>query len=139
MKQESKLKLAIRDRRIFSESLKRQIVKELVSGRTTIKGIMAEHQVSATSIYKWLYLYSPNHQSKCTLVVQMESEETKKQALQHRVSELERIVGQKQLEIDFLNRLIEIGSKELEFDIKKNFSTKLSNGSGEQNNHTNTR
>jgi transposase-like protein len=118
--------------------LKRQIVKELVAGRTTIKSIMAEHQVSATSIYKWLYLYSPNHQSKCTLVVQMESEETKKQALQHRVAELERIVGQKQLEIDFLNRLIEIGSKELEFDIKKNFSTKLSNGSVEQNNHTNT-
>jgi transposase len=138
MNQKSKAKLAIREQRIFSESLKRQIVKELVSGRTTIKRIMAEHQVSATSVYKWLYLYSPDHQAKCTLVVQMESEETKKQELQGRIAELERIVGQKQLEIDFLNRLIEVGSKELEFDFKKNFSPKLSNGSVGENNRTNT-
>ena len=138
MNQKSKSKLAIRDRRIFSESLKKQIVKELVSGQSTIKGIMAEHQVSATAVYKWLYRYSPNHQSKCTLVVQMESEETKKQELQYRIAELERIVGQKQLEIDFLNRLIEIGSKELEFDFKKNFSPKLSSGSAPENNRTNT-
>lgn len=130
MKQETKSKLMIRERRVFSDSLKRQIVNSLVAGRTTIKSIMAEHQVSAASIYRWLYRYSPNHQSKCILVVQMESEETKNQGLQHRVAELERIVGQKQLEIDFLNRLIEIGSKELEFDLKKNFSPKLSNGSG---------
>jgi transposase len=138
MNQKSTSKLAIRDRRIFSESLKRQVVKELVSGRTTIKSIMAEHQVSSASVYRWLYRYSSNHQSKCTLVVQMESEETKKRELQHRIAELERIVGQKQLEIDFLNRLIEIGSKELEFDFKKNFSPKLSSGSVGENNRTNT-
>ena len=55
-----------------------------------------------------------------------------------RLAELERIVGQKQLEIDFLNKLLEIGSKELDFDIKKNFSPKLSNGSGWSNSTTNT-
>jgi hypothetical protein len=38
------------------------------------------------------------------------------------------VVGQIQLEIDFLNKLIEVGSEELGFDIKKNFSPKLSNG-----------
>lgn len=138
MNQKSKSKLGIRDRRIFSESLKRQVVKELVSGHSSIKSIMAEHQVSAASVYRWLYLYSPNHKPKCTLVVQMESEETKKIELQRRIAELERIVGQKQLEIDFLNRLIEVGSKELEFDFKKNFSPKLSSGSAAESNRTGT-
>jgi hypothetical protein len=58
----------------------------------------------------------------------MESESYKTKRLQQQVAELERIIGQKQLEIDFLNKLLEISSEELGFDLKKNFSTKLSNG-----------
>ncbi len=73
---------------------------------------MNEHQVSYQSVYTWLYKYSPYHEQKCTLVVQMKSEETKNSELQKRVAELERVVGQKQLEIDFLNKLLEIGSSE---------------------------
>jgi transposase len=138
MKQKSKPKFEIRGKRIFSEVLKRQVIKDLVAGRSSIRSIMAEHQVSSQSIYNWLYKYSPNHQPKCTLVVQMESEATRNHELQKRIADLERIVGQKQLEIDFLNRLIAIGSKELEFDFKKNFSPKLSNGSGSQDNGTDT-
>ncbi len=57
----------------------------------------------------------------------MESEAHKSQMLQQRVAELERVIGQKQLELDFLNKLFEIGSQEMGFDIKKNLSTKLSN------------
>ncbi len=49
----------------------------------------------------------------------MESESYKTQQLLQRLSELERAVGQKQLEIDFLNKLFELGSEELGFDLKK--------------------
>lgn len=59
----------------------------------------------------------------------MKSEAIKNQELQKRLGDLERIVGQKQLEIDYLNKLLEIGSKELDFDLKKNSSSKPSNGS----------
>ena len=138
MKQQIKSKFEIKERRIFSEDLKRQVVKELVGRRTTLRSVMNEHQVSAQSVYKWLYKYSPQNQPKCTLVVQMKSEATKNQELQKRIAELERIVGQKQLELDFLNKLIEIGSKELEFDFKKNFSPKLSNGTGSASDPTDT-
>ena len=138
MKQQNKSKFEPKERRIFSEDLKRQVVKELVGRRTTIRSLMDEQQVSAQSIYRWLYKYSPQHQSKCILVVQMKSEATKNQELQNRIAELERIVGQKQLELDFLNKLIEIGSKELEFDFKKNFSPKLSNGTGSASDPTDT-
>lgn len=135
---QSNQKLEIRDRRIFSESLKKQIIKELVNKRITIKQITREHQVSETAVYKWLYKYSPVHHQKCTLVVQMESEEQQKQHLQQRLSELERIVGQKQMEIDFLNKLLEVGSKELGFDLKKSFSFPPSNGTGTTSTGTDT-
>jgi transposase-like protein len=138
MKRQNGSKLEIKERRIFSDALKKQVVKDLVSKRMSVKQVMADHQVSAQSVYRWLYQYSPAHESKCTLVVQMKSEATKTQDLQKRLAELERIVGQKQLEIDFLNKLLEIGSKELDFDIKKNFSSKLSNGSGSSGTGTNT-
>jgi transposase-like protein len=128
-----KSKLEIRERRIFSEELKKKVVKELVSKHTTIRSVATEHQVSANSIYRWLYKYSPHHEGKCTLVVQMKSEELKSRELRQRISELERIVGQKQLEIDFLNKLLEIGSGELGIDLKKSFSPPPLSGTGSVN------
>jgi hypothetical protein len=64
------------------------------------------------------------------LVVQKESEQQRNVELRARIAELERIVGQKQMEIDFLNKIIELGSKEVRLDIKKKFGGKPSPGSG---------
>jgi hypothetical protein len=58
----------------------------------------------------------------------MESEATKTIQLNQRVAELERIVGQKQMEIDYLNKLIEFAGKKYEVDLKKNFVPNASNG-----------
>lgn len=124
----AKSKLEIRTNRCFSEEFKKRKVKELVEKQITIKQIVRLYGVSRTAVYKWLYKYSPHHEKKTTLVVQMESESHRTMRLQQQVAELERIIGQKQLEIDFLNKLLEIGSEELGFDIKKNFSSKLSSG-----------
>lgn len=126
----TKAQLEIREQRVFSEDLKKKIIKELVSKRSTIRSVMAEHQVSRSTVYKWLYKYSPQHEPKPTLVVQMQSEEIKNAQLRQRLAELERIIGQKQLEIDFLNKLMELGSQELGFDFKKNFNPPPLNGSG---------
>ena len=119
MKQSTKEKLEIKGRRVFSETLKKQLIKDLVSKRVSVHQLMREHQVSSTTVYRWLYKYSPFHERKCTLVVQMESEATINSDLQKRIAVLERAVGQKQLEIDFLNKLFEVGSAELGFDLKK--------------------
>ena len=135
---QNKSKLEIRERRIFSEELKRKVVKDLVNRRSTIRSLMAEHQISSNTVYRWLYRYSAQHEQKCTLVVQMKSETAKNSELQQRIAELERIVGQKQLEIDFLNKLLEIGSGELGFDLKKSFSPPPSNGTGSAKGSTDT-
>jgi len=122
--------MEIKARRIFSEAVKKRAVKDLVEKRTTIRALTREHLVCPQTIYNWLYKYSPLHQSKCTLVVQMESEEQKNHDLRQRIADLERIVGQKQLELDFLNKLLEVGSNELGFDLKKSFSSPSSSGTG---------
>ena len=125
----SRSKLKIRQVRTFSESFKRQKVKELINCQSTIAEISTLYGVSRSAIYKWLYKYSKDHNQGTVQVVQMESESQKTKLYQQRIAELERIVGQKQLEIDFLNKLVEISSQELGLDLKKNFGTKPSTGS----------
>ena len=121
-------KLVLRTQRYFSEEFKKGKVNELVERQITIAQLSRLYGVSRTAVYQWLYRYSAHHQKKTNFVIEMESESYKTRRLQQQVAELERIIGQKQLEIDFLNKLLEIGSEEMGFDLKKNFSTKLSNG-----------
>ena len=53
----------------------------------------------------------------------------KLQAYQNRIKELERIVGQKQIKIDYLDKIIDCANDHYETDLKKTLSTKPSNGS----------
>ena len=125
--------------RNFSEQFKRDKVKDLVEKRISIRQLCDLWQIGRTTVYNWLYKYSPHHSSGTKMVVQMESEAHKTLQLLQRVAELERIVGQKQLEIDFLNKLMELATEELGYDLKKNTEAKLSNGSGNTGRNTGTK
>ena len=105
----------------------------------TVTQLSRLYGVTRSAVYKWLYHYSGFYKQKATLVVQMESESYKTQRLQQQVAEMERIIGQKQLEIDFLNKLFEIASEEVGYDLKKNFSPKLSNGTAANEKNTTTK
>ncbi len=56
----------------------------------------------------------------------MESEAVKTKLLVERNAELERIIGQKQLKIDYLEKLLEIASEDLKIDLKKSINMPLS-------------
>jgi transposase len=116
----------LRTRRIFSATFKEQKVKEIEKGLLSITQASKLYKVSCQSIYKWLYKYSTKYEKGVVQVVQMESEAKKTEELLKRVSELEQVVGQKQLEIDYLNKLLELSSLEFKVDIKKNFDTRPS-------------
>jgi len=89
-------KLEIRTARTFSESFKKQKVRELTQKQISIAALCSLYNISRTSVYKWLYKYSPHYQQKTKLVVEMESETQKTKLLLHRVSALEQVIGQKQ-------------------------------------------
>lgn len=57
-----------------------------------------------------------------------DSSKQKLKEMQKRISDLERIVGQKQLNIDFLEKMIELAKAQYGIDIKKNSDTPPSTG-----------
>lgn len=64
------------------------------------------------------------------MVVEAKSDTRKITALKEKVKELERIVGQKQIQIDFFDKMIELAEEEYGIEIKKKRSTPRSAGSG---------
>lgn len=119
----------LHERRYFSEAFKKEKVDEILSKKTTVKELSLIYEINPWVIYRWLHKYSKIKLSGVKIHYEMETEEQKTLFFKDKVAELERIVGMKQIEIDFLNKLIEIASSELNVDIKKNFSTFQSNGS----------
>jgi hypothetical protein len=65
-------------------------------------------------------------------VIEPESETRKVLLLKQEVSELQRVIGEKQLKMDFLEKMIELAEKEYGFDIKKKFTVKPSSGTGQK-------
>lgn len=116
--------------RHFSDDFKRLKVKELEQKQITVAQIASLYGVNRNAVYKWIQKYSLYYQKASRLVVELESESQKTERLLKKVAELERIVGQKQLEIDFLKKLIDVSSEELGIDLKKNSCMKPLSGSG---------
>jgi len=57
----------------------------------------------------------------------------KLKGLEIKIKELEQIVGQKQIKIDYLEKMIDLAKEELDIDIKKNSGTPQSGGFNETN------
>ena len=117
------VKFEARVQRTFSEDFKRSKVKEILEKKLKISELCRLYEVSYQSVYNWIYKYSPSTPGT-KMVVEMESESKKALELQKVVAELERKVGQKQLHIDYLEKLIEIASTNLGYDLKKNTELK---------------
>jgi len=88
------------------------------------------YQVRANNVYKWIDKYSLKDKNGVRLVVEMESETKRVLALLQKVAELERIVGQKQIVIDFQEKMIELAEQEYNVDIKKKFDSEQSSSTG---------
>lgn len=125
-----KIKEIKRQRRIFSEEIRKQTVRDIELGKCTILQASRELQVSNRSIYLWVYKYSLYLQKERVLVVENKSESYRSKELEKRISELEAALGRKQMEIDLLNKILDLASQEQNIDIKKNILNRLSNGSG---------
>lgn len=124
------VKVSLRPRRVFSDKLKKKVVKDIEQGKVNVSGARREYQVSGTTIYQWLKKYSAYLHPSTTLVMQMDSEQYRSKDLEKKVAELEAALGRKQLEIDYLNKLIEIAGKDMGIDVKKNISMPASTGTG---------
>ena len=125
--------------RKFSEDFKRTKVKELERNLASISDICKTYTVSRSAVYKWIYKYSIMAKKNLKQVVEAKSDTKKIQMLEERIKELERLVGQKQILLEFKDKMIEIAEKTYGVDIKKKVSTKLSSGSTSTKKDTDTK
>ena len=114
--------------RYFSDDFKRNKVRELERRITSIPDICRTYSVSRTAVYKWIYKYSVMAKKQVKQVVEAKSDTQKIKALEERIKELERIVGQKQLLLEFKDKMIEIAEATYGVDIKKKVGSRLSSG-----------
>jgi transposase len=117
-----------RQNRYFSGDIKKKIVRDLERNFTTVGEVNKVYQVSRTSIYRWIYKYSAMAKKQHKQVVEPKSDTQKIRALEERIKELERIVGQKQLLLEFKEKMIEIAEATYGVDIKKKVGSRLSSG-----------
>jgi len=127
-----------RRRRHFSDSFKIQKVRELETGRTKVSELCKQYEVSGTNVYKWLNKFGSMKNKKERLIIEADSDTKQLLELKKKVAELERIIGQKQVMLDFKDKMIELAEETYGVDIKKKFTTSPSNSSGSIENNTPT-
>lgn len=118
----------MRQRRIFSEAIKKRVVGDIERGMCTVLEASRELGVSINSVYQWVHKYSAHLKKNRVLVVEDKSEAYRSKELERRIRDLEAMVGRKQMEVDLLNALIAKANEAYKTDIKKNFSNRRWNG-----------
>jgi len=127
-----------RRRRRFSDNFKQTKVREIEIGKTKVSEISKQYQVAATNVYRWISKYGTMKEKKERLIVETQSDTRELLSLKKKVAELEQIIGQKQVQLDFKEKMIDIAEEKYGIEIKKKHSTLQSNTSGETDKNSST-
>ena len=124
-------KVKLRSRRQFSEEFKKTRRKEYEKGEYSVQELSKLFDIQGTVIYRWIHKYSTCNKKRAILVEMKSIGKQRLKDYEKRIAELELAVGQKQLSIDFLEKMIDLAEEEYQIKIKKNSDTPLSHGSGQ--------
>ena len=119
----------LRKRRSYSEEFKKEIVSIFESGKLSVLQIEKLYGVRNANVYNWIYKFSTFNEKGFRIIEMKDSSIDKMKELERKIKELEQAVGQKQIKIDYLEKMIDIANDELKIDIKKNLNTQQSVGS----------
>ena len=122
--------------RYFSESFKQEKVREIERNLVTVRQLSKEYEVTTAAVYKWLYKYSAFRKKQIRQIIEPMSDAHKIEELRSKIKELERLVGQKQIQLEFKEKMIELAEEMYQIDIKKKFGTPPSSGSGSTETNT---
>ena len=106
-------------RRVFSESLKRKLVSEIENCELSVIEVSRIYKVSTVSVYRWLAKYSMIYQKKSVMVVEEKSEQNQRKLLEKQVRDLQQALGEKQMRLDYLEKLLELHKDATGEDIEK--------------------
>ena len=131
-----KMTTAERMRRNFSDSFKIQKVRELETGKIKISELCKQYEVTSTNVYRWLNKFGTMKGKAERLIVETDSDTKQLLGLKKKVAELEQIIGQKQIMLDFKDKMIDLAEEAYGVDIKKKYSTQQSDISGSTESNT---
>lgn len=115
----------LRQTRQFSPTLKISIVNRIDTGRISPTQVSREYSVSLSTVYRWIYKYSMFNQRGTIMVVDKKTKDQQTEQLKQRIAELERIVGTKQMQLDYYQEYSRGLEKEVPESVKKKWESKL--------------
>ena len=118
----------IRKQRSYSVEFKKSLVASFEKGEFSVPQLEKLHGIANASIYSWIYKYSTFNEKGSRIVEMKSSNQEQLKQLSNKVKELEQAVGQKQMAIDYLEKIIDLAKSELDIDIKKNYNIQQSIG-----------
>jgi transposase-like protein len=116
--------------RKFSEQIRRKVVKEFRSGKYTVIELSELYHCSDVTIYRWIHKYSPGDSPQVNVVEMSKSADQKVKDLKQKIADLERALGQKQIKVDFYEKILALAEEQYDLDLKKSSSSRPSSGSG---------
>ena|SRR5436190_13339112 len=119
-----------RRRRKFSEEFKRKKVAEIDQKISTVSEVAKQYDVRLDNVEKWVKKFSTNPMRGVRVIVESESDTRKLIEMRTKIADLERIIGQKQVQIEFKDKMIELAEEIYQVDIKKKFAIIPSSGTG---------
>ena len=122
--------------RYFSESFKKEKVRQIERNLVRVSEVSKEYEVSVTAVYKWLNKYSAFNKRQVRQIIEPMSDERKIKELRAKIQELERIIGQKQIQLEFKDKMIDLAEEMYNVDIKKKLGTLPLSGSGSTEDNT---
>jgi transposase-like protein len=109
-----------RVRRVFGESLKREIVSRLEVGEIRVSDITNTYKVGRTTVTKWRNKYGNPELKEVRVVVEKESAELLVRDLQKLVKERDAALGEMMMKLRYLERENLELKKVVKTDQKKN-------------------
>jgi len=109
--------------RKFSENFKKEKVREIERGVSKVSEISKQYEVTTTNVYRWMAKFGSMKGKKERLIVESQSDTVQLLDLKKKIAELERLVGQKQILLEFHGKMIDLAEEHYGVDIKKKFSS----------------
>ena len=109
-----------RERRFFSESARKCIVKGIDDGLGKSEA-SRKYEVSESSIYKWIAKYSTQYQPSLVKVVEHASDSNKVKKLEAELQQVYALLGRAKAESMLLQAIIEKADESMGTNLKKNF------------------
>ena len=108
--------------RRYSEDFKRKLVADYEQGLMSVAQMERHYGVRGAVIYRWIYKYS-TYQTKQVRIVELKESQTDRIAqLEAQIKQLQQALGSKQMQLDYLEQLLELARQEYGVDLKKNSS-----------------